>query len=40
MRRAALEQALEKLRRAHGNARTLTLAEFVEEYLPSMRRRR
>jgi integrase len=31
--RAALERALEKLRREIGIARTLTLAEFVEQYL-------
>jgi hypothetical protein len=31
--RAALEQELEKLRRANGVARTLTLAELVEQYL-------
>jgi integrase len=31
--RAALEQALEKLRRAGGTARVLTLAELVEQYL-------
>ncbi len=31
--RAALERALEKLRRRNGSARALTLAELVEEYL-------
>jgi integrase len=31
--RAALERALEKLRRESGISRTLTLAEFVDEYL-------
>jgi hypothetical protein len=31
--RAALERALEKLLREIGIARTLTLAEFVEQYL-------
>jgi hypothetical protein len=31
--RAALERALEKLRRANGTARALTLAELVEQYL-------
>jgi integrase len=31
--RAALERALEKLRRANGTARALTLAEVVEQYL-------
>jgi hypothetical protein len=31
--RTALERALEKLRQANGIARTLTLAELVEEYL-------
>jgi hypothetical protein len=31
--RAALERALEKLRRADGSARMLTLAELVERYL-------
>jgi hypothetical protein len=33
MRVPALEQALEKLRRANGTARALTLAELVEQYL-------
>jgi len=31
--RAALERALEKLRRVNGTARVLTLAELVEQYL-------
>lgn len=31
--RAALERALEKLRRERGVGRRLTLAEFVDEYL-------
>ena|SRR5437764_15294798 len=31
--RAALEQGLEKLRRADGTAKILTLAELVEQYL-------
>jgi hypothetical protein len=31
--RASLERALEKLRRANGGARMLTLAELVERYL-------
>jgi len=31
--RAALKRALEKLRREHGVARTLTLTELVDEYL-------
>jgi hypothetical protein len=31
--RAALERALEKLRRANGTVRALTLAELVEQYL-------
>jgi len=31
--RAALERALEKLRRTDGSARMLTLAELVERYL-------
>jgi hypothetical protein len=31
--RAALERALEKLRREGGIGRTVTLAEFVDEYL-------
>jgi hypothetical protein len=38
--RAALERALEKLRRPDGTARVLTLAELVERTSPTTRRRR
>jgi hypothetical protein len=35
--RAALERALEKLRRENGIGRTLTLAEFVDQYFGAAR---